>query len=63
MQLLSWLRFMKVGKVEKNFLHTSSVFVAYSPSDWSMKMKLCRFLALGHEQKLAKIFDSYLHNH
>ena len=30
------------------------------PTYWSVKMRLWRFPAMGHEQKLAKTFDSYL---
>ena len=42
--------------------HVLSVFFAYSPSDWSVKMRLWRFPAIDHEQKSAKTFDSYLAN-
>ena len=38
----------------------SSVFFAPLLSDWSVKMRLCRFPAMGHEQELAKIFDPHL---
>ena len=32
----------------------------YSPFDWSVKMRFWRSPVIGHEQNLAKTFDSYL---
>ena len=50
---------MKAGKIWKNF-HKFLVFFAYSQSDWSVKMRLLRFPAMGNEQNSAETFDSYL---
>ena len=38
----------------------SIAFFAYSPSKWSMKSRLQRFLAMGHRQNLPNTFDSHL---
>ena len=40
--------------------HVCFVFLTYSPSDWSVKTRFWWFSVIGHDQNLAKTFDSYL---
>ena len=42
------------------FSHVSSVFLACSPSDWSVEVGFWGFPAVGRERGSAKTFDSYL---
>lgn len=50
---------MKVSKFDKN-LKRSFVFLAYSTSDWSVKMRHWGFWVMGYQLKSKKTFDSYL---
>ena len=52
---------MKVCSSLVKASQVSFVFFAYSTCDLSVKMRLWRFSAMGHEQVSAEIFDPFLY--